>query len=203
LPPATVDNLPDNIYEKANYDELKSSVIDYHQSPKAEMFDKFVNDNKLVGKPSHFLAEMKRAAAKVGVGEDLVRIRFQQSLPSQVGPIIAAQRSANLDELGKLADELLILSNRSESVAVIKNETHDSSYVNNTSFVRNRNLTLTPFSSNQKPKICRAHIFFGANAKNCRSWCQWPNKSNIRVVESRNNSRHNSPIRQENYQGNP
>ena len=48
-----------------------------------------------------------------------------------------------------------------------------------------------PFKSNQRPKVCRSHIYFGNSAKFCKPWCQWPDKdANIKVQP---NSRSSSP----------
>ena len=44
---------------------------------------------------------------KVGVGDELVRHKFIQALPSSVAPVVAAQKDLSLDQLSRLADELL------------------------------------------------------------------------------------------------
>lgn len=44
---------------------------------------------------------------KVGVGEDLIRHRFRQALPSTIIPVIAVARNLTLNELGTLASEHL------------------------------------------------------------------------------------------------
>ena len=161
-----------------------------------------------MGRPSHFLADMRKVAAKVGVSDDLVRHRFQQALPATIGPIIASQKASPLDDLGKLADELLTLCPRGEAVCSIKASPIPSKQPYVKPFINykdsNRSdLTLTPFSSGQRAKICRSHIFFADKARNCRSWCKWPNKSGCTIVQSNKNtprnSRASSPTRQENY----
>ena len=49
---------------------------------------------------------------------------------------------------------------------------------------------LRPFRDGQGPKVCRAHIYFGIEARTCRPWCQWPDKINAKVKPS---SRSSSP----------
>lgn len=52
---------------------------------------------------------------------------------------------------------------------------------------------LKPFHDNQRPVVCRAHLYYGQRAKNCKPWCRWPNKGNINILP---NSRPGSPVRQ-------
>ena len=46
---------------------------------------------------------------KVGVGDELIRHKFIQSLPSAIAAALASQRKLGLSALGKLADELVPL----------------------------------------------------------------------------------------------
>lgn len=200
LPPQTVSSVSELIITSADYEQLKIAVIGHHESTKPELFEQFLRQTTLTGRPSHHLTEMRRIASKVGVTDDFLRHRFQQVLPSNVALIIASQTSLDLDAIGKLADELVTLFPR-DDVCAIKNthtrEFHsrpahfshpEQPFRNNTP-----DLTLTPFSSGQRSKICRSHIFFGEKARNCRSWCRWPDKRNCKVMQSRNNSRSASP----------
>ena len=154
----------------------------------------------MTGKPSAYLADMGRLAAKANLGEDLVRHRFQQALPPTIAPIIATQKTTPLDDLGKSADELCSLANdltinrvprpdASSNRTDMRSDTYAPSHIS-----RSQSRDLTPFSSSQRPKICRAHIFFADRAKTCRSWCRWPNKSNCKVTQSTRNTPHASPI---------
>ena len=54
---------------------------------------------------------------------------------------------------------------------------------------------LRPFHRDQRPLICRAHLYFGAQAKTCKPWCQWPQKNQVTMQPS---SRKSSPERQGN-----
>ena len=198
LPTQTVSSVSELIITSADYEQLKIAVIGHHESTKPELFDQFLRKTTLTGRPSHHLNEMRRIASKVGVTDDFLRHRFQQALPSNVAPIIASQTSLDLDAIGKLADELVTLFPRDEVCAI---NTHAHSHNKPTHFSQPQqtsrcntpDLTLTPFSSGQRSKICRSHIFFGEKARNCRSWCRWPDKRNCKVMQSRNNSRSASP----------
>ena len=209
LPVDTVSNLDDSVIHGADYDALKRAVIAYHEASRGELFESFLRETPLVGKPSHYLMEMRKVAKKVGVGDDMVRHRFQQALPPSLGPVIATQKTVGLDDLGRLADELVPLLKDQVTCSVTRFHRDSSKHAihsdnpSHKSIDKSRtSLNLVPFSENQRPKICRCHIFFGRNARTCRPWCQWPDKSNCTVKQSRSptpaSSRSNSPTRQSN-----
>ena len=190
LPPRTVSSLDDAILTSADYNKLKSAVVSYHESTKPELFEQFMQNSALSGRPSHHLSEMKKIAKKVGVTDDFIRHRFQQALPSNIAPIIASQSGMDLDAVGKLADELVSLFRKDDNVCSIdkphtKQHTAHRARSPTPSAPHSRDLTLTPFSEGQRSKICRSHIFFGSKARNCRSWCKWPEKSGCKIVQSR------------------
>ena len=54
---------------------------------------------------------------------------------------------------------------------------------------------LQPFHPDQRPQVCRAHLYFGEEARTCKPWCRWPKKSHLKIQPS---SRKNSPERQGN-----
>ena len=197
LPTKTVSNLDNTVLQSQDYDKLNDAVTAYHEATKPELLDKFLSDHTLTGRPSHFLAEMLTAANKVGVKEDLVRHKFQQALPSTIGPIIATQKTTPLADLGKLADELMAVVPSGGGAAAVTMQSHISGRSNQRSSERSVSRsrpwgTLTPFYNDQKPKICRGHIFYGPQSRTCREWCKWPDKRNCKVEKSRQNTPRNS-----------
>lgn len=34
--------------------------------------------------------------------------------------------------------------------------------------------THRPYSEGQRPKVCRSHLYYAANARTCKPWCKWP-----------------------------
>ena len=208
LPIETVTHLDDSVVTSNDYDKLKDAVKLYHESTKGELFDTLLQNTPLTGKPSHFLIEIKKIANQVGANDDLIRHRFQQALPSNLAPLIASQKNLPLDDLGRLADELIPLLRDQSICEVGTGSNKDSSFGKNNFHTFNKphvsnfstkSLTLKPFSDGQRPKVCRCHIFFGSRARNCRSWCQWPDKKHCKVMRSNNttpaNSRSSSPVR--------
>ena len=182
LPPDVVAKLSPAILTSQKYDELKDSVVSSYEKTKPELFSKLISETKMTGRPSAYLSELLAIANKVGVGDDLVRHRFTQSLPSSIAPVIAAQQDLSLQQIGKLADELMPLcKNDSYSVNEIKqNENKNSQHQPRQDF-KNYPPTFQPFSRGQKPKICRGHIYFADASKTCKPWCKYPNKSSCRI----------------------
>jgi len=197
LPPEVVGLLPASTLASQDYLTLKSRVSDLHESSKSEILDRLLCDRPMTSKHSVYLAEMQHLATKAGLGDDLVRHRFQQALPPTVAPIIAAQKTTPLEDLGKLADELCSLTNKLAINHVPRSNTSHSRTHREQSHSTNRSNSfstgLTPFSPDQKPKICRAHIFFADKAKTCCSWCRWPDKSSCKVLQSNRNTPNSSP----------
>ena len=62
---------------------------------------------------------------------------------------------------------------------------------------RRNNITIpysvTPFTENQRPKICRFHLYYADQARMCSPWCKWPNRS--RNIQMQPSSRPSSPRR--------
>ena len=42
---------------------------------------------------------------------------------------------------------------------------------------------LRPFSPDQRPRVCRRHLYFGENSRTCKPWCRWPNKRSCTVFK--------------------
>lgn len=210
LPATTVDKLPTSVLQSKNYAELKASILSFYEDTKAETFEKFIQSTPLTGRPSLYLQEMTRAADKVGVSHDLVRHKFTQALPNSLSAVLATQKEIPLPQLGKLADEIMPLINRENAAdtatchAVQQNRQYSppqnnfpnkkSPHINNRE--NNGSIGLRPFYSGQRQKICRAHLFFGQEARTCKPWCRWPTKNRNLVMQP--NSRPVSPIQRRN-----
>ena len=184
LPGSVVMCLDDDIIEARDYDKLKIEVLEQTMPNRAELFDQFLQNSPLAGRPSQHLQTMKRLAQQVGASEEMVRHKFQKSLPAHVALMLATQKTSSLEEIGRLADELIAISpvqhtqevqESSLDVDVIRRPTKTTT-------------SLEPFTPDQRPKVCRAHIYFGPEAKSCCPWCLWPDKRGVRITQSRNSS---------------
>jgi len=182
MPPSLVTRLSPSTLEGHDYTELKAAVLGLVESSKPEIFESLLRTEQLVGRPSACLSVIQRAAEKVGVGHDFVRHKFLNSLPSAITPVLAAQSTLSLAQLGTLADEL---------VSFADNKPAQCSHVGQSSTQSSTHHSVRPFHDNQRPKVCRAHIYYGNEARTCRSWCNWPNKHSCNIQP---NSRPNSPV---------
>lgn len=191
LPSNLVSRLPKEIITQRNYTALKEKVIEVYEATKPELFDKLIQKTKMCGRPSIFLHELQSIASKVGVGDDLVRHRFVNALPSNISPVLASRKDMPLAELGTLADELLPLVSQSPVQPINVIEAKNYGHQTNKS---NLPYGLRPYKDGQKPQVCKAHLYYGPSAKTCKSWCKWPKKVNCRILP---NSRNSSPSREE------
>ena len=183
LPADLVANLNPRILEGKDYDELKKAVVANYEKTKPELFDKLITNTKLTGRPSIYLQELLAVANKVGVGEELVKHKFIQSLPHTIAPVIAAQQDLALQRLGTLADELMPLDEKS-TCQVTKSQTNHENNPSNTNTQSSNftNIGLKPFRPSQRPKICRGHLYYAEKSRTCKPWCKWPNKNNCNIL---------------------
>lgn len=209
LPVSTVQRIPQTVITSEDFDLLKSTVVSNYEATKPELFETLLAKTSYSGRPSAYLSEIQQMAQKVGVGDDLVRHKFTQSLPTSIRPVLASQSALDLQALGKLADELVPLCSSFDACSVYTKYAENDKKESSSRFEKKRNFNppykqqfqgLTPFHRDQKQKVCRAHIFYGNNARSCRTWCQWPDKKGTNVLppsgkNSRNSSRESSPER--------
>ena len=92
-----VQRLSATVLDSRDYDTLKASVLAFVEKSRPELFESILNGEILTGRPSTCLATLRRTAQKVGVGDDFVRHRFLQSLPSTIAPVLASQPTLTLD----------------------------------------------------------------------------------------------------------
>ena len=191
LPADVVARVDPTVIAGQDFANLKGVVIEMFEKTKPELFEKLISKNVMTGRPSEFLGELRDIASKVGVGDDLVRHKFIQSLPSAISTVLAAQRDLTLGQMGKLADELVPLVHKQTVVAAHPVDSH-SGYCppargmspaargqrTRSADRRGQGRDLEPYHDGQAPKVCRAHIFYGPNARTCRPWCTWPEKNN-------------------------
>lgn len=160
-----------------------------------------MKNHHISGRPSIYLNEMLVLADKIQLGDQVIRHQFIQALPSSISPIIASQKDLTLQQLGELADELLPYFNSQTVNAVQPSQQYqkaasaDRPSNSNTDQKSEIPIGLRPFNSKQRPVICRAHIYYGENARTCRNWCKYPSKQGCKIQP---NSRTSSPVRSNN-----
>ena len=115
LPADVVARVDPSVIAGQNFSNLKCVVVEMFEKTKPELFEKLISKNVMTGRPSEFLGELREIASKVGVGDDLVRHKFIQSLPSAMSTVLATQRDLTPSQMGKLADELVPLVQKQRS----------------------------------------------------------------------------------------
>lgn len=193
LPPELISRLPQHILAVKDYDQLKTEVIARTEESKPELFEKLIAEQPMAGRPSDQLHELIRIASRLGINDDLIRHKFLQSVDKGISAILAAQTSVPLQNLGKLADDLMPFVECKPHQANLVHPKCNSSPSNPRGDWRGDS-AIRPFSPGQRPKICRSHIYFAEKARFCKPWCRYPNKS--RSVQMQPSSRPSSPVRQ-------
>ena len=195
LPEEVLNLLSDTTVAAESYEQLKNFVVGYYEKSKPELFEKLISTATLTGKPSNTLRQMENIANKIGVCDELLRHKFVQNLPTTIAPTIAAQTELSLDKLGAMADDLILLHNKM-SVNAVSNSPHTSFKSQNAGTFEKKSVPygVRPYHENQRPKICRAHLYYGEKARTCKNWCVFPNKTTCKIMpSSRPSSRSSSP----------
>ena len=192
LPPEIVTNISASVLNEQSYDALKNALIQIHERTKPELFARLISKTKMTGRPSYYLQELMDIADKVGVGEDLVKHQFTSALPPHIAAVIAAQKGLPLQQMRTLADELLpLLQANAPTFNVNSNQTPRRNYGKIPQKQESAiPIGLRPFSPDQRPRVCRGHLYFGENSRTCKPWCRWPNKRSCTIQP---NSRSSSP----------
>jgi len=169
LPPDLIMKLPLQLRQAKRFTELKEAVIAIHEKTKPELFSKLISKTTMSGRPSYYLQELNSVASRVGVSEDLVRHQFIQALPPAISPVLAAQRELTLQQLGTLADELSpLLQNQVMQVSGRSTQRSPSprfSRQSSSSQSSRIPIGLKPFSTDQRPKVCRGHLYFAEKSR--------------------------------------
>ena len=136
------------------------------------MLDRLMTSTTMSGRPSIYLNELMALSTRLGIGDDIIRHKFLQALPKSIAPVLASQTDLEISRLGKMADDLITLFNRNENTHInqvsLPSSSKQASSTTNSSKnkgVSNIPYGLRPFNDNQKPKVCKAHIYFAESAK--------------------------------------
>ena len=205
LPIEVASVLKDDLIASEDYNRLKASIREHFEASKAELFEDLISKTPLVGKPSLWLSELEKKALRLGITQDLVKHKFLQAVPQNVRMILVPhQDSMTLTQLGQLADDIVRVSrpgvvNEVNAVRAAPQPERQPNVPPAPAVQQARNeIGLRPFFEGQRPRVCRAHLYYGSKAKHCRNWCHWPNKGNVTVAQSRSASpapTHSTPSR--------
>lgn len=216
LPMDVLEKIPHNVFLSRDYDAVKSIVLELFERSKPELFDKLISSATMTGKPSEYLNELINIAVKFGVEEEKVRHRFLQNIPN-LAPILASVKDLTLTQLGKLADDLvscmpfaLMTSNQERNQNQYQSSNNQQQYQssdNHTQYQPSMSdnsqipIGIRPYKANQKPKVCRSHLYYADKAKTCKPWCKFPKKPGMKTLPSSRSASPAPDSDHENYRG--
>ena len=173
LPEDVVCNVTDLAAD--NYDELKSAVLDSLKANRFELIDRAMAALELGDrKPSHLVTEIKRRFSDVGIDveDTIVKSRLLSALPPHIRSALVGHEDADLKTFAKIADSMLAVSPAATPFRI--GRTNINTATSNSPRQPAHSFAPRPFYPDQRPKVCNSHIYYGARARTCRSWCQWP-----------------------------
>uniref|UniRef100_A0A1I8IFH7 Integrase catalytic domain-containing protein n=1 Tax=Macrostomum lignano TaxID=282301 RepID=A0A1I8IFH7_9PLAT len=205
-----VSNLPEDVASvllssetPANYTLLKTSVCNMMQKSKQEKINELLATSDLGGdKPSIFLQRLTAKMSQCGIQPascpDMVKATLLRCLPSEFRLALSGFQEQTPAQLASIADSMFAVQNSFGRVnaaqpeliaAVPAKPTGDFNKARKT-----RSNGMKPFKAGQRPVICRAHIFYGQQARTCRHWCQFPKapshfRASLRTTRRRQRNR--------------
>lgn len=160
----------------ADYAALKSAVLDSMKANRHQLIEEAMAAIELGDrKPSQLVHEIRRRFAEIGVKVDdsIVKARLLRALPPSLRAALVGHEDVDVNTYAKIADSIVAVS-MPASYAV--NHLKESKWPADNNARRHPSPAnqIRPFYSDQRPKVCRSHIYYGARARTCRPWCQWP-----------------------------
>ena len=187
--------------EKPDYKMLKARVIDSLTANKHQLIEEALSGLELGDKrPSQMLVEIQRKFASININPDqtIIKSRLIAALPANIRAALVGHEELEAEKFARVADSMLAVAPKTTPYAVMTATSERSSQRRPENGYKYQ---VRPFHENQRPKICNAHIFYGKAARNCRQWCQWPQKGNATIIEANrqtpNQSRSGSPTKNE------
>ena len=145
--------------DTATIDRLKTEVVAQSMTTNTELLDQLFQDIPFTGRPSQHLRALRKLGQRIGAAGDVVRHRSQRSLPIDLVEVVTMQKTGPLEELGKLADEMLAITPGTQHVQAVQ----PAAEVDAVKRVQGMNKGVEPFNPGQRPEICRAHISSGSD----------------------------------------
>jgi hypothetical protein len=172
-----------------NYEALKASLLSMYDKSRTAKLDEALSpiDSSHL-RPSIAVQKMRRSFREAGlqVDDEVIIHRFIKSLPQQLQITLAPHRLSPLDNFIAVADMVWETSQASQPICALSNLRLN--HANSTKESMALPIGLAPFKSNQKPQVCRSHIYYGEQARSCKPWCRWPSKNSSVKMESSSRS---------------
>ena len=201
-----LDKLPDEVVTDNNYTALKDRIVELYTKPQPQQFNDLLHCNVLVNKTHSLPPTTSNPCVKFQPARRLLEdtIIHQRNAPSSQNKF--GYNSRYIDAIQLQHAQLLVQLTYS-----IFTTRHTSFHVRsgrmNTNYTStqqrqqrpgsNFNHNFVPqnvpaFNDQQKPQVCRYHLYYGKSAKRCRRWCMLNNPNVPTYPDSRPTSRSSS-----------
>ena len=203
-----VSRLPEEIAvrildEKTNtYKKLKDKLLQDNVETQHERVQTALVDLQLDGrKPSKCVEETRRKfrTAELDASENIIKSRLLSAMPMELQPTLVAHLDADIDRFTAIAHAIITVKPTAQYVNQVQN------YPKQNNNIQRKIQSDNKFTS--RPKVCRFHVQFGRDARNCTPWCHWPDKASLRIysresaVNTPRTSRDPSPNKWNNNKG--
>ena len=108
LPEEVLNGLSEETASGDDYERIKREVIQSFSESKPQLFDKLTSQENFLGqKPTLYLRKIQQVANQLGVGEEIVRIKFLKGISDDIRPILVTYEGKSLEEMARVADTLM------------------------------------------------------------------------------------------------
>lgn len=169
-----------------DYAVLKAAVLESLRANKHQLIEDALAAVELGDKrPSQLVNDIKRRFADVGLKVDdaIVKSRLLTALPQPIRAALVGHERVALDTFAQIADSMLAVSAYATPF-VAKVDARQRGPPGANPGELSRSFVPRPFHRDQRPLVCNAHIYYGAQARTCRHWCQWPAEAKPSVLSS-------------------
>lgn len=209
LPDAIGDIIQTQPMHSDPYELLKTELLNMcEKSKQAKMDDAFSTLDVSDEKPSILIRRVTKIFTDAGIAptDEIVIHKSLQALPNSLRNLLLVHTSEPVDRFQRLADTVWAAHQTYKVTAVT---TKNTNYAGSSPNAMARSSSpicpsttsstlpdLRPFRAGQRPRICRAHIYYGKDAKTCRPYCEFPSeKPKLPYkIHTPTQSRPNSPM---------
>lgn len=170
--------------DSAPYTALKKEILALWDQPKiAHLNEVFGTMSQCDDKPSILQCRIKESFKDAGIAftDEAVIHKIMQALPNDTAKLLIAHSHSNLATFLTVADTVWAAMRyraTPESPTAAPVDAVSTAAAEEEPGVR-------PFQPGQRPKVCRAHIYYGLEARTCRAWCQFPGPIDLSLLQHR------------------
>lgn len=153
-----------------SYTEMKAAVLQMLQKSQQDKINELLDVADLGGdKPSVFIKRLNAKMSQCGLHQnpDMIKATLLRCLPPELRVQLSGFQDQSPEHLASIADSMLAIHQSSGARIGAVQKEFPTRYQSQSSSV-------APFRPGQRPVICRAHLYYGARARTCRRWCQFP-----------------------------